>query len=399
MLQPNIAEDDINIFSDKSSFTATLSEGVLIVAYEENAFLQTNIGTITLSKGAITATVTVIQAGRPPVISFDPTSQEVSALPGIVTWSIESNLGSRDLTIASIPDWVNFADINDSKVLTVQYETNDSFDDRTGEVTITGRVPGESISTEATTTLVQLGQIPLSTETDFLTFSFAEQTADANINDTDHFITVEVGPATDVTNLTPSFTISEGASVNPANDVAQDFTHAITYTVTAEDGTTTQDWRVYVIQPNRIPVFIQVGSGFDVSTAIYSGDEEAYTLSRDNAEFNPSNLIFSNDGTKIYLISNSAKAILEFSLITPYDLSTIRPPGVPTELVVSLESQTFMNDIEFNSDGSKLFLLSENFEENTGKVREYTLSTPFDLTSASYSGVEAEVFDPRDGIF
>ena len=43
---------------------------------------------------------------------------------------------------------------------------------------------------------------------------------------------------TDVTQLVPTIEVSEGATVDPASGVAQDFTNPVTYTVTAQNGTT-----------------------------------------------------------------------------------------------------------------------------------------------------------------
>ena len=43
---------------------------------------------------------------------------------------------------------------------------------------------------------------------------------------------------TDVTQLVPTIVVSEGATVDPASSVAQDFTNPVTYTVTAQNGTT-----------------------------------------------------------------------------------------------------------------------------------------------------------------
>ena len=94
-------------------------------------------------------------------------------------------------------------------------------------------------------TVIEDGEEP-DTDTDMLTFEVAQQTRDAIINAADHTVEVEVASGTDVTNLTPAFTLSEGASSNPASGETVDFTTPVTYTVTAEDGITTQDWIVTV---------------------------------------------------------------------------------------------------------------------------------------------------------
>ena len=83
-----------------------------------------------------------------------------------------------------------------------------------------------------------------STETDITAFSLAEQTGPATIDANNHTIEIEVVSGIGITSLTPSITVSNGASISPSG--SQDFTNVVTYTVTAEDGSTIQDWMVTV---------------------------------------------------------------------------------------------------------------------------------------------------------
>jgi hypothetical protein len=85
----------------------------------------------------------------------------------------------------------------------------------------------------------------LSSEKDILSFVLAEQTGPAIIDNINHTVDIEVGIGTDVTNLTPTITVSPNAVINPASGIPQDFTNPVTYTVTAED-LSTQDWIVTV---------------------------------------------------------------------------------------------------------------------------------------------------------
>lgn len=91
-------------------------------------------------------------------------------------------------------------------------------------------------------------------EADFLTFGFGipPQTGDAVVNPVAHSVDIEVESETDVTTLTASFTLSDGATVK-AGEVDQvsgvttmDFTNPVTYTITASDNETVQDWTVTV---------------------------------------------------------------------------------------------------------------------------------------------------------
>ena len=115
----------------------------------------------------------------------------------------------------------------------------------TGYVTKTGETVTVSGDTTETVTLV-------STQTDFLTYSFAEQTGAATINTTAHTIDIEVANGTDASALVATFTMSYGAGAD-ISDVAQvsattsnNFSSPVTYTVTAEDTVTEQDWVVTV---------------------------------------------------------------------------------------------------------------------------------------------------------
>jgi hypothetical protein len=60
---------------------------------------------------------------------------------------------------------------------------------------------------------------------------------------------------TDKTSLGPQITVSEKAAVSPASGAAQDFSSPVTYTVTAEDGTTSQ-YTVTVQVKGRAPIEI-----------------------------------------------------------------------------------------------------------------------------------------------
>ena len=90
--------------------------------------------------------------------------------------------------------------------------------------------------------------------TDILTFTLADQAGAATINTTNHTIAIEVAYTADVTSLTPTITLSYGATISPLSGVSQNFTSPVTYTVTALDGTTTQAWVVTVTKAAEPPV-------------------------------------------------------------------------------------------------------------------------------------------------
>ena len=93
---------------------------------------------------------------------------------------------------------------------------------------------------------IEYGSGELATATDITSFTLAAQTGAATINTTNHTVSIEVAYGTSLTSLTPTISVSYGASIDPPGGTARDFTSPVTYTVTAEDATTTQVWTVTV---------------------------------------------------------------------------------------------------------------------------------------------------------
>ena len=68
--------------------------------------------------------------------------------------------------------------------------------------------------------------------------SFIIDGVEGDINEIAKEVEVMMPEGTDVTQLVPTIVVSEGATVEPVSGVAQDFTNPVTYTVTAQNGTT-----------------------------------------------------------------------------------------------------------------------------------------------------------------
>jgi hypothetical protein len=81
------------------------------------------------------------------------------------------------------------------------------------------------------------------TSANIVIFSLTAQTGAATINSINQTVNIEVANGTSLTSLTPTISVSSGATINPASGVAQNFTNPVTYTVTAQNGTT-QTWTV-----------------------------------------------------------------------------------------------------------------------------------------------------------
>jgi hypothetical protein len=81
---------------------------------------------------------------------------------------------------------------------------------------------------------------PKSSAKSILSFKFSALTPEVTgtISEADKKIALTVPFGTDLSTLSPTITVSEKATVSPASGTAQNFANPVTYTVTAEDGTT-----------------------------------------------------------------------------------------------------------------------------------------------------------------
>ncbi|MEO1021513.1 MAG: BspA family leucine-rich repeat surface protein [Bacteroidota bacterium] len=109
---------------------------------------------------------------------------------------------------------------------------------------------------------------------DIITFTLPGQSRRAVFDDDNHTVRAEVAPGTDRSTLTPILVLaSSGTTSIPASEETVDFTNPVTYTVTAPNGTTTQDWTVQVVEEGDPLVFIrQVNDpGYHMLSAPASG--------------------------------------------------------------------------------------------------------------------------------
>jgi hypothetical protein len=100
------------------------------------------------------------------------------------------------------------------------------------------------------------------------------------------------------------------------------------------------------------------------------------TFSVASKETGPTGLTFNNDGTKMYVVGYIGDAVHEYSLSTGFDISS-----ASFSRSFSFSSQEdYARSIVFNNDGSKMFVTGIDGDD----VNEYTLSTPFNVGTASF---------------
>ena len=148
---------------------------------------------------------------------------------------------------------------------------------------------------------------------------------------------------------------------------------------------------------------------FDISTHTYAGDNERcdFAVGAGSYSTNPidiGDLVISSDGLKVFTmrrrIGGNTDTLYRFDLTTPYDVSTcsfVSEVAIDTDALQNGSNvgdrasavRNHVQGIEINPDGTKLFLSfndhSPNSTSYTDSIKEYTLSTPYDLSTISFT--------------
>ena len=117
-----------------------------------------------------------------------------------------------------------------------------------------------------------------------------------------------------------------------------------------------------------------LSTAFDISTASYDSVSFS-TASEDNTL---RDIAFNSDGTAFYMIGTSTDTVHQYSLSTAYDISTASYDSVSFDVSTQIANPY---SLVFNNDGTKMLVSGSSL------IQEYTLSTGFDLSTASASSV------------
>lgn len=185
------------------------------------------------------------------ILTFSVDEQMAAAIidPVAATITLEVLNGTNLATL--VPEFTLSSGAT-ATVGAVEQESGVSVVDFTNPVVYT--VTAEDGTTEKVWT-VTITQAAVSIQAEILSFSLVEQIGPATIDSGTGTIEITVAPGTEVTALVPTIEVSLGATISPLSDVAQDFTSAVVYTVTAQDGTTTKAWTVTVTISSIIPIY------------------------------------------------------------------------------------------------------------------------------------------------
>ena len=139
--------------------------------------------------------------------------------------------------------------------------------------------------------------------------------------------------------------------------------------------------KMYLIGRTNDTVYqYSLSTAWDVSTSSY--DSVSFLAS--SQATNPACLIFKPDGTKMYILDYGNDDLFQYSLSTAWDVSTASYDSV---LFDPSAQETTPRDFRFNADGTKIFLIGSTSDT----VHQYSLSTAYDVGTASYDSVSFSV--------
>ena len=116
------------------------------------------------------------------------------------------------------------------------------------------------------------------------------------------------------------------------------------------------------------------GSTFDVSSTAY--DSVAFSVSS-QATF-PQSVRLKTDGTSMYVLDNTNKTVYQYTLSTAWDMSTASYASKSFSVVSQESSEP--TGLFFKPDGTKMYVAGNG----TDSVFQYNLSTAWDVSTASY---------------
>lgn len=151
------------------------------------------------------------------------------------------------------------------------------------------------------------------------------------------------------------------------------FSHALTEEIKIELSNPPASGKAYAAQ---IELTGGAATSYDLARASY--DDKSFSVSSQLAA--PTGVAMKPDGTRFFAIGRTSDKVFQYDLSTAYDISTASYNSV--EFSVSTET-TYPEDIFFKPDGTKMFFTTSAEDA----VFQYSLSTAWDLSTASYDSV------------
>ena len=174
-------------------------------------------------------------------------------------------------------------------------------------------------------------------------------------------------------------------TLSTAFDVSTASYDSVSFSLSQDDALgiyfNTDGTKMYMVGPSGDAVYqYTLSTAFDISTASY--DSVSFSVSGQDGT--PRGIRFSNDGTKMYIVGDGSNTIYQYSLSSAFDLSTASYASVSFSCA---SESTAPQDMDFNSNGTKMYII----DATNDAVYQYSLSIAFDVSTASYDSVSLSI--------
>jgi DNA-binding beta-propeller fold protein YncE len=117
-----------------------------------------------------------------------------------------------------------------------------------------------------------------------------------------------------------------------------------------------------------------MSTAWDLSTASYAST----SFSVGSQDTSPYGLSFKTDGTKMYMLGQINDTVYQYTLSTAWDISTASYDSISFSVA---SQETSPTNLFFKTDGTKIYIVGSIGND----VNEYNLSTAWDISTASYN--------------
>jgi hypothetical protein len=94
----------------------------------------------------------------------------------------------------------------------------------------------------------------------------------------------------------------------------------------------------------------------------------------------PTGIFFKPDGTKMYVVGTNSDTVFQYTLSTPWSITTATYDSISFSVT---SQETAPQSVHFSSDGTKMFI----YGSTGNNVRAYSLGTAWNVSTATYSYV------------
>ena len=169
------------------------------------------------------------------------------------------------------------------------------------------------------------------------------------------------------------YTLSTAWDISTASYATKSFSVNTQETVTTGMYFRDDGTALYIVgQTNDTVYQYTLSTAWDIATASYASKSKAVGTE----EATPTGLFLGDSGTKMYVIGSTGDDVNQYSLSTAWDVSTATFIRVSAAV-----GDTVPQDVFFKEDGTRMYIIGSTNDA----VREFTLSTAWDVSTITFS--------------